>query len=268
MKVLEISKKYIRLYVKLFSVSFSRQVIFRTDFIINLIARTVDLLAYIVLIDIIYQQFNSIGGWSKYDFMFIFGMSRLTSGILDALIFSNLRSMADRIFDGSFDIYLVKPVNPLFVLSTRDMYIFDVFESLLGVVFCIYAIFNTTIFINLNILITVILAFILVFIIFYSILLSFLSLSFYAGRISHLYYIFSDLLDISKIPRNMHTGIFKWIFTLIFPFVLFGSIPVEAFLNKVNAEVLLPYLFVALIWALFARFMWRRGVKSYTSGGG
>lgn len=103
---------------------------------------------------------------------------------------------------------------------------------------------------------------------FFGILITGFSLSFWFGNISHGYWAFVSLSEISKIPISAFKGAWKILFVFAIPFVLFGAIPVGILLKRIPQSLLYLLTLIAILWLAIGGYIWKRGLKSYTSGGG
>jgi ABC-2 type transport system permease protein len=68
---------------------------------------------------VIFHQVHALAGWSFADVAFLYGSSGVCAGIADTFI-SPVERASFHIKQGSFDQFLVRPLGPLFQLSTQE----------------------------------------------------------------------------------------------------------------------------------------------------
>ncbi len=83
-----------------------------------------------VVVWIIVDRFNEIGGWTLPEMTFLYGM-RLTSHGIFYLCFSQLFELDRVLISGEFDRFLVRPLSPLVQLFTRKLRV-NCFGDLIG----------------------------------------------------------------------------------------------------------------------------------------
>jgi ABC-2 type transport system permease protein len=83
-----------------------------------------------VVVWIIVERFNTIGGWSLAEITFLYGM-RLTSHGIFYICFSQLFELDRVLITGEYDRFLVRPLNPLLQLFTRKLRV-NCFGDLIG----------------------------------------------------------------------------------------------------------------------------------------
>ena len=111
-------KKYWKIYRVLLSNSFSYIANYRNDAWLMLVMNTVSLLTTFVIVQVIFSQTNSIGGWTAGEVYLLL----MVWTILDELVsvfFNYLFFLPEIINDGSVDFYITKPVSALFLISLK-----------------------------------------------------------------------------------------------------------------------------------------------------
>jgi ABC-2 type transport system permease protein len=69
----------------------------------------------------------------------------------------------------------------------------------------------------------------------------------------------------SLYPSSTFVGLSRVVFTLIFPSLVIGGIPVNILLTLNPSEMLL-FLLIAIFWLFFSIFLFNAGLKKYESG--
>ena len=172
-------KKYLKIYAKLFKFSIIRETTYHLSFIISILVELGYIAVLIVFFKVIYANIPTIAGWTYYEMLFMLGLNVISSELLLGLTYIfNLKTLPSEIVDGSLDLKLLKPINPLFHVSFARPFFISLIACLPGVYLMIYsAEFLMSNISLLNLMLGSII-FIAGFIIGYSILVIFSSLSF------------------------------------------------------------------------------------------
>lgn len=268
MKALGTSKKYFNTWLCLTKASIAREMEYRADFFMHMFGSTIDLLSFLLFIEIIFSKFNNIGGWDKNEIVLIFGIATFLQSVFNALVYRNLSMLAYNISMGEMDRYFAKPMSALFLITFEDLNMFSLTKALIGIILAGVAASKLTLILSMGNIIALVLCIIFVFIIFYCILLIVFTLSFWLGKIDHAFWIYTSMSDISKLPVNVFDHIWRAVFVFVVPFTFFGAVPAGLLLGKIGYEYVLIGLVMAIFWVIVSRAFWRFGVRNYTSGGG
>jgi len=103
---------------------------YRTNAIMSVIGGILYQLTGFLVVWIIVDRFNTIGGWSLAGITFLYGM-RLTSHGIFYLLFSQMFELDRVLITGEYDRFLVRPISPLLQLFTRKLRV-NCFGDLIG----------------------------------------------------------------------------------------------------------------------------------------
>lgn len=261
MKYLRIYKKFLLQYLKVLME-------YRFDFFIGLFSFFIIQSTSILFLYLVFQRIPVLNGWSYDQILFIYGFAQIPRGI-DHLFTDNLWILARNIIkDGSFDKYLLRPLNPLFqVISERFQT--DAFgELILGVGLFSYSYsklgLNFTAFEWLKYL-AVMLAGVFIYT---SIKMIAASVAFWTKKSMSLLFVTYQLADFTNYPIDVYGGFIRMLVTFVVPFAFVSFIPASEFLGKAyyNHASLLTVGVAAVLFA-FANWFWNQGLKVYESAG-
>ena len=103
---------------------------YRANAISSVIGGILYQLTGFLVVFIIVDRFNSIGGWTLAEITLLYGM-RLTSHGVFYLCFSQLFDLDRVLISGEFDRFLVRPIHPLLQMFTRKLRV-NCFGDLIG----------------------------------------------------------------------------------------------------------------------------------------
>ncbi|EMS70625.1 ABC transporter permease [Ruminiclostridium cellobioparum] len=109
-----------RLYGNFIKIYLKSKLEYRFGFILEILANFVLIGVYFSGIWILFDNFNNIAGWSKYEFLFLFTTNWLTYSISSFLLWQPMKDMGELVRSGGMDSYLIRPLNPLVYLVVRQ----------------------------------------------------------------------------------------------------------------------------------------------------
>lgn len=261
----------LKLYASILRLAIHTRMQYRSDFFIGLFGVIFSNLANLMLIWIILEKFNALAAWSLYEVVLLYAIWLMSQGI-NALFFWNMLGLENYIVDGSFDQYLIRPMNPFLQFIAREVNFMGFGDIVLGVsIFIIsynrlHLSWSATQFLWLFIIVlsgTAILA---------SIYIIFSSVSFWTGRSKSLLRIGLRFQQFGqRYPLDIFGQWYKVFVSFFFPIAFVNYYPLAGLLSKPNAVnmPILAYLspFVAIILVLLAIIVWHFGINSYGSTG-
>ena len=101
----------IRLYGHFLRVAILGKAQYKADFFVGIISVLILNAVNLSLIGILVYNFNTLGNWNIWDLLFLYSFWMLSRGIY-GLIFWHLSDLEEMIVGGTFNDYLIRPVNP------------------------------------------------------------------------------------------------------------------------------------------------------------
>jgi len=259
--------KYLRLLLAFFRYSLTREMMFKTNFILWIVVDFLWFGAQIVFIQVLFYQTPAVAGWSKYQMIMLFGTNHLIQQLFSCFFMTNCTQIPELIRTGKLDFQLVLPVNTQFLVSTRNFDPGALINSSIGLAFVIYAA------INLGIHPTVLqYAMYVVFMIsgiflHYALLMLIVTLSFWIIRAQGLVYGYYNLFQIARIPSQAFKGIVWYLFTFALPMLVVANFParVMAFPFSASELWMLWTLGLTVLFVWMAGRFWNYALRHYTS---
>lgn len=259
---------YVKLYGRFLTQYLKGLMEYKVDFFFGLVGFFLIQASGIAFIYLVFNNIPNLNGWSYYEILFIYGFSLLPRG-LDHLIMDNIWIFArDMVIKGTFDRYLVRPINPFFqVISERFQP--DAFgEIIVGIILLATAIPKLNISISiLNIVMFIILV-LAGAVIYTSVKLFFAAFAFWIKNSISLVFMVYNISTFAKYPISIYPQAISIIVQFIIPFAFTAFIPAGYILGKVNFAYGVggTVLCAVITWVLAYGF-WLRGIKNYESSG-
>lgn len=236
---------------------------FRTNFFILLGLDIFWAFFQIFLVTIFFSYTDSIAGWTKYQAFFIVGFFRFVKGVFDVVIRQNLFGFSDWITRGDFDYLLTRPIDTMFLASTRYHVFSDIGSFVGGVVILIYVVPLLHVSL-LQIFFMGIMA-TLSFVCLYSLVLLFATLAFFVTRLSAMKPYYDLISNTARFPGDIFTKGTLMGEAFLLPFIAIATIPARLITGKSGPDAVLLEFVIAVSLLIIARRFWSFALRHYSS---
>ncbi len=259
--------RYFRLYAALWRNSVTREMMFKTNFVLWIFVELLWFGLQLCFIGVLYLHTDHIGTWTKWQVITLIGASHFIQQVFQAFFLINCTNLSELVRTGKLDFLLLLPVNTRFVVSLRqvDLGAFVNAASAVGVM--AYAArrmqFVPTPIEVLGFLVLCVAG----ILIHYSLMFLLASLSFWTVRAQGIVWGYYNLFQIARMPDEaFQRGLFKALFTFAIPMLLVSNVPVRVLVNKLSEpRPLLLLLGMTIVCLLVSEWGWRASVRRYTS---
>ena len=267
-KFVQALKLYARLEIETIKYCLIREMEYRFNFVVTLVTVFAYQLTIFLTYTLLFSYTESIGNWTASDVSFLFATNAIIENVLFMpFAFYGLLSLPQLINTGNLDLILIKPVNPVFYISTKQfdlgtlvggaisavMYIIAAWPSLQGAVTAgnilvyIYMIINGTL-------------------IMHSLYLSIQCLAFRFIRIDAFSSMFWSIHGLAKrAPGSVYPLVLQMILTFFIPVLIVVYFPAGFVLNKLGIREVAASTVVTILFFILSRYIWRVSVKKYGS---
>src|SRR5438132_11002549 len=114
-------KRYFAIYFALWRNSVTRELIFKSNFLLWIFVEVLWFGLQISLIGVLYLHADHIGSWTKWQVVMLIGASHFIQQIFQAFFLINCTNLSELIRTGKMDFLLLLPVNTRFVVSLRQV---------------------------------------------------------------------------------------------------------------------------------------------------
>lgn len=257
---------YLRVWLSFLKVSLSREMIFRMNFLIEVVTTCFWILAQLLLFQIIFGHVTHIRDWTQSEYYGFMATGMLINAFVEMLFMPNCANLSEQIRTGSLDFALVKPIDTQFLVSFQS---FDM-SLLMQIVFSLglltYSIVGSGATVTLA---SVLIYFGLVIVavaFFYGMMIALASAAVFMGRNQGLYDFWFYVTSFARYPGDVYRQglvgeIFWFVFSMIIPILLVVTIPSRVILQKTlspNVWVILvaPLMTVLCLWGSRKVFQW------------
>lgn len=257
-------KKHIHILKLFIQNNLAKEMEYRVNFLFWILVEGIYVFLHIYTIDIMYRFTNSIFGWNKAEMFFLAGIFRIIEGVFHIIFHPNILKIPQRVNKGELDIYLTKPINPLFMISTRYHSWDETSTAITGAVLVIYSLVILGKFNIYSILLSITVC-ILGEVALFSLMLALASWSFFIERMTAIKSMWEVTARTIRYPMEIFSGNRLILNILFVPFSLVATWPAQIVLGKISVWMLpLEMVFVFLL-GYFAYRFWLYALEHYSS---
>lgn len=257
---------YWRVWTSFLKVSLSREMIFRMNFLIEVVTTCFWILAQLLLFQIIFGHVTHIRDWTHAEYYGFMATGMLINAFVEMLFMPNCANLSEQIRTGSLDFVLVKPIDPQFLVSFQTIDMSLLAQVAVSIGLLVYSIISTGVTVTLsNLLIYVFLVAVAVAF-FYGMMIALASAAVFMGRNQGLYDFWFYVTSFARYPGDVYrqglVGEFFWFgFSFLIPILLVVTIPSRVVLQKTltpNSWVVLvaPLTTGLCLWGSRKIFLW------------
>lgn len=254
--------RYFRFWVYLSRNALIQLTLDRFGFFIFLLGKLIRFSLYFAFLYFLVAGSSSLAGYNLHQVLFFF----LTFNLIDILsqfFFRGVYTFRTLVVSGGFDLYLSKPVNPLFrsLLGGADFIDFVTIPPLLFGIYYLGSLLNPS-FLQVVLYIILILNGLVISVAFHIFVLA---LGILTLEIDHTIMIYRDLLSLGRFPIDIYKEPLKSILTFIIPVGLMIALPVQALIGISPLNILIVAFIVSSLAIFSSIKFWNFALKKYSS---
>jgi ABC-2 type transport system permease protein len=260
-------RRYPALFAALWRYSITREMQFKTNFILWIIVEGLWFALQIGFMSVVYSHTEAIAGWTRWQVILLVGCSHFIQQVFTAFFLTNLSDISEHIRTGRLDFMLLLPVNTRFLVSFRkvDLGAFINAASAVGVM--VWALRHLghvpgplEILGFLGLCATGLS-------IHYSLMFLLTSVAFFTVRAQGVVWGYYNLFNLARIPEGAFPpGLYRRVFTFVLPMILVSNVPSQVLLGTLKSPANVVILLVMGL-ACFAasEWVWRVCLRRYAS---
>lgn len=258
-------KRYLHLILVFIVLNSKRYLENRVNTIGTLIISFISVFIAVLFIEFIYSFINDIKGWSKFQVIFLIGVSQLFGVLFSMIFLRSINYVPNVVNRGYLDLLLTKPANSQFLLSFRFIRTYEFLNLVPGALLIYYSLSNLGYRGNFGIWALFILAFISGMLILYGLFFSLATLTFWFGHFNSLSSVIRVLMEPLSIPVDFFGNNIRFLLTYILPLGFVVTIPVKLFFGLETRGFLLLSAVISILSVSFSIWLWNLALKRYTS---
>jgi len=188
-------------------------------------------------------------------------------GFFHTFLSASLDNLAETIYLGKLDPFLLRPVDSQFSASVRYINYTNFFRIIFGSVMSILFLRELHVVVQPWMLVNYMILMICGLMIFYSIWFFFITLTIWNPRLSNILDLLYTMGTISRYPQEMYRHLIQYAFIFLLPMLLIVNTPAKALLGKITSFDEIQLFSICIVLMFISRKFWRFALRSYASGG-
>ena len=242
-------KKNCKVLRELILLRFHGLMVFRLDFFGPFFVDGSLFLIQLVAFGAVYANVDQIGGWRIGEMILYIGTFSLINAVSMTICFFGLNGIPGKVQSGELDLYLTKPVSPLFRLTFENISPGSIPLVLMSICIIAYGAGH----LQVEVTGRAVGAYL-----------------FWVALMEILYYemeviIRSVSLYIISTARIAFYGVYKVIFYLLLPYGIMATLPVQSLIGEMDLGLAIYGILVALLFSFLTGVIWKKGLRRYHS---
>lgn len=194
------------------------------------------------------------------------GTFSLLNALNMTIYFFGVISIPYKVRSGELDLYLTKPISPLFRLTFESISPGSIPLILMSVCMIAYGVSKRAVSLTVAKITTYMFWLILMEILYYEMEVMIRSISLYVVSMARMEQIEEAGIDLCmKLPGIALYGIYKVIFYLILPYGIMATLPIQSMIGEINLQMAVYGIGVVMLFTVFTCVLWKCGLKHYNS---
>ena len=258
--------RYLSLYAALWKNSVTREMSFKGNFILWIVVELLWFGLQICFVSVLYSQTESIGSWTKWQYVLLIGASNFIQQLYQAFFLTNCTNLSELVRTGKMDFFLLLPVNTRFLVSLRVVDLGAFVNALFAVCVMTYAALQLHLHPSVGQLAGFAALCAVGILIHYSLMFILAIVCFWTVRAQGIVWGYYNLFNIARMPDTAFRGAFKAVFTFALPVLLVSNVPTRVLANTLTSTwSWLLLLGVGAVWFGISEWFWRYSIRRYTS---
>lgn len=259
-------KKNLRILKELIRIRFQGLMVFRFDFLAPFFVDGSLFVIQLLAFQAIYSNVDSIGTWRNGEMIIYIGTFSLLNALSMTICFFGLIGIPSKVKSGEMDLYLSKPVSPLFRFTFENispgsvpLIVMSIFIILYGIRVAGFQVKGVTV-------MAYVFWVLIMEILYYEMEVLIRSVSLYIVSTARMDQVEEAGISLCmKLPGIAFYGIYKVVFYFILPYGIMATLPVQSLIGEMNLKIALQGGGVVACFTVLTCVVWKNGLKHYNS---
>ncbi len=259
-------KKNLRVLREMLYLRFHGIAVFRMDFFGPFFVDGSLFVIQLLAFGVIYSNIDTIGGWHQGEMILYIGTFSLLNAVNMTLYFFGVNGIPDKVRSGELDLYLTKPVSPLFRLSFENISPGSVPLMIMSICIIAYGAAMSKVQVAALRVLEYLFWLLLMGILYYDMEVIIRSVSLYVVSMARMEQLEDAGINLCmKLPGIAFYGVYKFIFYLLLPYGIMATLPVQSMIGDMDYKLAMYGILVVVLFSAGACLMWKKGLKRYNS---
>ena len=237
---------------------------YRVNFWVQLVNSALNLATGLIAIAVVYNQTDSLGGWTSGQLLAVLGVHVLIGGFLKTFVVPNMWSLIRDVQEGTLDYTLTRPADSQLIVSVRQINIWSLIDVALGVGVVAWAVTDIQADPSAGDVIAIFVALLCGAAIVYAIWIAAVTIAFKAVDIGDLMQILNGVYEAGRWPVTIYPLWLRGSLTVVIPLAFAITVPAEIISERIEGWWLVAALGVAFAALAVSRLIWKWGIRNYS----
>ena len=210
---------------------------------------------------------DSIAGWDYGELLVVVGLFFTVNGLRQALFAPNLNRMTDYIRNGTLDFLLTKPVNTQFMVSFRQLGVYNLLDPVLGISLSAIGLASANRIPTPGSLVAFVLMLAVAALMLYALTLVLMAAAVRLVNSEGLGNVAFVAVELSRFPVQLYRNPVQTVLTIV-PVAFLTTFPAEALLGRLDGRLLLVGPVIGALAVALGSVAFRRSLRSYSGASG
>lgn len=240
--------------------------VFRLDFFAPFFIDGSLFVIQLLAFGVIYSNIDTIGDWHQGEMILYIGTFSLLNAINMTLYFFGVNGIPGKVRSGELDLYLSKPVSPLFRLTFEHISPGSIPLILMSICIIAYGVVILDMHLTVSQILIYLFWIIIMAILYYDMEVIIRSISLYIISMARMEQIEEAGINLCmKLPGIAFYGVYKFVFYLLLPYGIMATLPVQSMIGEMNDKLAAYGIFVVILFSCITGIVWKQGLKHYNS---
>jgi len=257
--------RYFRVWKRSVVINFSIIAASRIDFFTFVFAKLVRMGFFLVLALTLFSTTQTIKGYGKGEVLVFFAVMNFIDVFVQLFWYRGFTDLQRLVRNGDFDLVLTKPLSPLFWSAFRIFDFFDLTTIPAAILFLWYAFSQLPVFPSGENIFLGIVVLLVGFLLAFAVNLMLASLTFFTTELENAWWIYRDIVYVSRFPPEVFPRVARCVFTFIFPVIVIVIFPAKALLGLLTLPMIIWTFATSLLFLFLALKIWHAALRHYSS---
>lgn len=237
---------------------------YRANLTLNIFQVLIDLAIGVVAIRLVFANIEALNGWSEPELLVVLGTYTILEALIRSLVLPNMFAFVQDVQDGAFDAVLVMPTDEQLVVTTRELSVWDLTGVVIGGGVAVYGARRVG-GVEAADAATYVVLLAAGACIVYGFFIAVGSLTFRLIDLRDLLFRLFQASNYSgRWPLGIYPGWLRVALTAIVPIALAVTMPASALVGRLALIDVALSVATALVVLITSRWLFRRGIRSYS----
>jgi ABC-2 type transport system permease protein len=238
------------------------EVQYRVNFFVQLFQSAIAVGTSLAVLGLVFGYAGDVGGWSHDELLVVLGLHVALGGVIQTFVQPNMSRLMADIRDGRFDYTLLKPVDAQFLVSCREVNVWQLTDVAVGAGIAGYGVSRVGAVGPGGVVAfagTIVCGAVLVYCTWLVVTVG----AFWLVRMDFVAELFDGLFQAGRWPVTIYPDWLRAGLTVLVPLAFAVTVPAQALTGRLDGVTLGAAFGFTAVVLVITRWWWRRGVRRY-----